>query len=277
MLLKTLGILLLAVGLRGDATWTEPFPPHQIMGNLYYVGSNALASFLITTPQGHILINSSMEASVPLIEKSVRQLGFRFEDIKILLISHAHYDHCAGSSLIKQKTRAKYMVMDADVPEVEDGGRSNFAYGTSREMWYPPTHVDRTLHDGDTVSLGGVVLTAHLTPGHTKGCTTWTLKVQQNGKSYDAVIVGGPNVNSGFKLVGNALYPNIAQDYAKGFRTLEALPCDIFLGAHGEFYGLLDKYPTRNFVDPQGYRAYVSDRKQAFEAELKRQRAVVTR
>lgn len=263
--------------------WVEPFPPHKIMGNVYYVGSKGLASFLITTPKGHILINSSLEASVPLIEKSVRQLGFRFEDLKILLISHAHWDHCAGSSLIKQKTHAAYMVMDADVPEVESGGRTDFQYGKAPDSLFAPTKIDRTLHDGDTVRLGGVILTAHLTPGHTKGCTTWTLQASDAGKTYNVVVVGSPNVNSGYKLVNNAAYPNIAEDYKRCFRVLESLPCDIFLGAHGEYYGLLAKYPRLNagqanpFIDPQGYRDYVAERKQAFETELRRQSVDATR
>ena len=269
--------LLLAPLLKADSTWTEPFPAHRIIGNVFYVGSAGLASFLITTPQGDILINSNLEASVPAIEKSVRDLGFRFEDIKILLISHAHYDHCAGSKLIQQRTHARYMVMDADVSEIEDGGRSDFAYGKSPDMLYPPTHVDRTLHDGSTVTLGGMVLTAHLTAGHTKGCTTWTMQVKDSGKVYNVVIVGSPNVNSGYKLVANRLYPQIADDYRNGFRTLEALPCDVFLGAHGEYYGLREKYAQlkteqRNpFIDPQGYRDYVADRKRAFEEELRHQ------
>jgi len=170
--------------------------------------------------------------------------------------------------------------MDADVMEIEDGGKSDFAYAKDPAAQYPPTHVDRTLHDGDTVALGGMILTAHLTPGHTKGCTTWTLDVADNGKSYHVVIVGSPNVNSGYKLVDNPLYPNIAQDFAKSFRTLEALPCDVFLGAHGEYYGLPAKYSKLKaggpnpFVDPDGYRDYIADRKQAFEAELNRQQAL---
>jgi metallo-beta-lactamase class B len=175
------------------------------------------------------------------------------------------------------------MVMDADVPEIEDGGRSNFQYGNSPQSLYPPTKVDRILHDGNTVELGGVVLTAHLTPGHTKGCTTWTLQVKQDEKTYNVVIVGSPNVNSGYKLVHNDLYPNIAQDYEKCFRTLESLPCDIFLGAHGEYYGLLTKYPQLQlgrpnpFIDPQGYRTYVENRRHAFEVELQKQSGPLTR
>ena len=257
--------------------WTTPFPPHRIIANVYYVGSKDLAAFLITTPQGHILINSNLAISAPQIRKSVEQLGFRFSDIKILLISHAHLDHCAGSALIKQLTGAKYMVMDADVPEIEDGGKNDFQYSKSRDMFYPPAKVDRILHDGDEVRLGGVVLVAHLTAGHTKGCTTWTLKVADNGKIYNVVIVGSPNVNPGYKLVNNAQYPQIAQDYEHTFRTLKALPCDVFLGAHGSYYGMTEKFAQMKngganpFIDPEGYKSYVADRERAFQEELKRQ------
>jgi metallo-beta-lactamase class B len=165
-----------------------------VAGNIYYVGSKGLATFLITSPEGHILINSNLESSVPQIRASVEKLGFSFSDVKILLISHAHWDHCAGSALVKQLTGAKYMVMDADVPEIEAGGKGNFQYGNTPGSLYKPTRVDRVLHDGDTVKLGESVLTARLTPGHTKGCTTWTMKVTDAGKTYNVVIMGSPNV-----------------------------------------------------------------------------------
>ncbi|HEY1730938.1 MAG TPA: subclass B3 metallo-beta-lactamase, partial [Terriglobales bacterium] len=214
-----------------------------------------------------------------LIRRSVEQLGFRFTDIKILLISHAHFDHCAGSALVKKLTHAKYMVMDADVRTVESGGRDDFAFGKSPSMYYPRTTVDRILHDGDEVRLGGTVLTAHLTAGHTKGCTTWTLPVRDRGKTYNVVIVGSPNVLSEYKLVKNPEYPQIAQDFAKQFQTLRSLPCDVFLGAHGSYYGLAEKYARLKagdalaFVDPAGYQAYVSDHQRAFEDDLKKQQA----
>src|ERR1043165_4930484 len=186
--------------------WTEAFPPFKIAGNLYYVGSKGLASYLITTPKGHILINSSLESSVPLIQDSITKLGFKVTDVKILLISHAHWDHDAGSAAIKKLTGASYMVMEGDVPVVESGGKTDFQYSTKPEWLYPPTKVDRVLHDRDEVKLGGTTPVAHLTPGHTKGCTTWTLKVKDGAKTYDAVIIGSPNVNPGYKLVGNTLY-----------------------------------------------------------------------
>ena len=266
-----------ALWAQNNPEWTEPFPPHKIIANLYYVGSKDLASFLITTPAGHILINSNLESSVPSIRQNVERLGFRFSDIKILLISHAHFDHCAGSALIKQLTGAKYMVMDGDVPVVEDGGRSDFHYSHSPAMFFKPAKVDRVLHDGDEVRLGNAVLTAHLTAGHTKGCTTWTLEVREGVTSYNVVIIGSPNVNPGYKLAHNSRYPQIAEDYEHGFQVLKSLPCDIFLGAHGSYYGMNAKFARATedkvnpFIDPRGYKQYVADRDQAFRAELARQ------
>jgi len=263
--------------------WTNPFPPYRIIGNIYYVGSQGLAVYLITTPQGNILINSNLEKSVPMIRENVEKLGFRFSDTKILLISHAHIDHCAGSAAIKELTGAKYMVMDADVPAVEDGGKINFGRGSKSNdpgtSQYQPAKVDRILHDGDEVRLGDTVLVAHLTPGHTKGTTTWTMKVADGGKTYNVVIVGSPNVNPGYKLVNNALYPQIASDYERMFRVLKSLPCDIFLGAHGDYYAMEAKYARMKaggpnpFIDPEGYKSYVAEREQTFRAELAKQTA----
>src|SRR5579864_6646532 len=259
--------------------WTNPFPPYRIIGNIYYVGSQGLASYLIATPQGNILINSNLEKSVPMIRESVEKLGFRFSDTKILLISHAHWDHCSGSAAVKELTGAKYMVMDADVPEIEAGGKGNFQYGDNPASRYQPTKVDRVLHDGDEVRLGDTVLTAHLTPGHTKGTTTWTMKVADAGKTYNVVIVGSPNVNAGYKLVNNALYPQIASDYERMWKVLKSLPCDVFLGAHGNYYGMEAKFAkvgksdTNPFIDPDGYRKYIDEREQTFRAELAKQTA----
>jgi metallo-beta-lactamase class B len=263
---------------QANADWTEPFPPFRIAGNLYYVGSKGLANYLITTPQGHILINSDLEANVPLIRASIEKLGFKFSDVRILLISHAHWDHDAGSAMIKQITGAAYMVMDADVPVVESGGKADFHYGHDSSSLYPPLKVDRMLHDGEEVKLGDAVLVAHLTPGHTKGCTTWTMKVTDAGKSYDAVIVGSPNVNPGYRLVNNAPYPRIAEDYARMFRVLKSLPCDLFLGAHGSYFGLEAKHARMKeggpnpFVDPDGYKKFVTQKEQDFRTELAKQK-----
>ncbi len=248
-----------------------------MIGNVYYVGSRGLASYLVTTPAGHILINSNLKNSIPLIRDSVEKLGFHFNDIKILLISHAHFDHDAGSAEILKLTGAKYMVMDADVSVVESGGKTDFQYGDDATLQYPAARVDRVLHDGDEVKLGDTTLTAHKTAGHTRGCTTWSLKVTDAGKTYDVVIVGSPNVNPGYKLVNNARYPEIADDYARGFRVLKSLPCDIFLGAHGSYFEMEAKYAklkdgvANPYIDPNGYKDYVADREQAYVSELQKQ------
>jgi metallo-beta-lactamase class B len=250
--------------------WNKPIRPFRIAGNLFYVGTNYLASYLITTPAGDILINPDYEESVPIIKRNIEALGFHFSDVKVILISHAHDDHAAGCALAKKLSGARLMVMDADVPEIEHGGAGDFQYS---QHW-TPVKVDRILHDSSQVQLGGATLTAHLTPGHTKGCTTWTVEVTDSGKTLHAVIVGSPNVNPGYKLVNNRQYPAIAADYEKCFRVLNALPCDLFLGAHGAYFGMDEKLArfkpgvTNPFIDPAGYRAYVSEREQAFRKEL---------
>ena len=262
-----------------NPSWVQPFPAFKIAGNLYYVGSQDLAAYLIVTPQGNILINSNLESSPPQIKRAIESLGFKYKDTKILLISHGHFDHCAGSAEIKRETGAKYEVMAQDVPVVESGGRNDFHYAHDKSMWFPAIKVDRVLHDGDTVSLGGVTLTGHLTAGHTKGTTTWTLGEQESGRALHVVIVGSPNVNPGYRLVGNREYPQIAVDYKDQFEVLAELPCDIFLGAHGGYFGLHEKYQRLKngdkdaFVDPAGYKAYIAERRQVFEAELHRQEA----
>jgi metallo-beta-lactamase class B len=280
MRIRILIFALLALTLRAhavDPTWTRAFPPFRIAGNLYYVGSEELAAFLITTPQGNILINSNLTSSPAQIRQSVEKLGFRWSDTKILLISHAHSDHAAGSAAILKQTGAKYEVMDGDIPAIESGGRSDFALGGDKQYWFAPAHVDRVLHDGDTVSLGGTVLTAHKTAGHTKGTVTWTMDVTEAGKPLHVVIVGSPNVLSSYKLVNNKAYPQIADDFRHQFEVLKSLPCDIFLGAHASYFGLKKKYARLQagdknaFVDPGGYKAFMEEKQHDFEADLQKQ------
>jgi metallo-beta-lactamase class B len=283
-------VLLLTVltggSLRGQSNpdWTTPLAPFRIAGNLYYVGSRDLASYLVVTPAGDILINANLATSPPQIRHSVEQLGFRFSDIKILLISHAHFDHAGGSARILRETHAKYMVMDGDVATVESGGRTDFAFGPRPQM--PAAHVDRVLHDGDQVRLGGTVLVAHKTPGHTPGCTTWTMVVNDNGTRRNVVIVGSWSVLSEYRLIATrtrpASYPGIAQDFSHTFDVLNSLPCDIFLGAHGSYFDMLAKLarlPTEGsavWIDPQGYKRAVAQARASFEADLGRQRAAAT-
>jgi metallo-beta-lactamase class B len=267
-------LVILASGLMAQSDWNDPFPPHRIADNLYYVGSKGLSTYLITTREGHILINSSFERTVPIIRANVEKLGFRFNDVKILLASHAHGDHVEGHALIKELTAAKVYVMQGDAKMIESGGAGQYLY---KEGW-KPVKVDRVLQDGDKVTLGEMTLTARLTPGHTRGCTTWTMQAKDGGKTYNVVIVGSPNVNPGYRVVNNADYPEIAADFAKTFQVLKSLPCDIFLGAHGNYYNMEAKYPKLKeggpnpFVDPEGYRAYINEREQYYLKTLNEQK-----
>ena len=280
-LLTLLAFTLLTLPLiaQQPSSWTTPLPPFRIAPNLYYVGSRDLASYLITTPQGDILINSDLPVSAPLIRHSVEQLGFHFSDIKILLISHAHSDHAGGSAAILKMTHAKYEVMDADASSIETGGKTDFAHFTP----WPAAHVDCILHDGSTVQLGGTTLTAHRTGGHTPGCTTWTTQVIENGKPLNVVIVCSVTALDEYHLIATpnhpAAYPGIAQDFTRTFNILAALPCDIFLSSHGSYFDLLNKYSRMQtegpsvWIDPTGYKKAIAQSRADFEADLNKQKA----
>ena len=244
-----------------------PFPPHKVIGNVYYVGTEQLASFLITTPEGHILVNSCYQSTVPVIRAAVEKLGFRFDDIRIVLGSHAHGDHMEGDALVKEFTAAQVMAMEQDVPALRamrPGGKAH--------------PVDRVLRDGEEVKLGGATLVAHRTGGHTRGCTTWSLKAEDAGRSYDVVIACSVGVNPGYVLVNNKDYPEIADDYVRSFKVLRSLPVDVFLGAHGAFYGLAEKHARLGsggpnpFIDPGGYKAYLDLQEKNFHARLEEQK-----
>jgi len=244
------------------------FPPHKIIGNIYYVGTVSLASFLIVTPQGNILVNSTYERNVPVIQKSVEQLGFKFSDIKILLGSHAHGDHMEGDALVKQLTGAQVMAMAEDVPALQammPGGK--------------PHPVDKILHDGEQVTLGGTTLVARLTPGHTRGDTTWTLKAQDGGKSYDVVIIGSLGVNPGIKLVNNPADPQIVEEFTRAFQVSRSLPCDVPLGSHPGMYNMKEKYAklkaggANPYIDPAGYKTELDIDEAMFHAVLVQQNA----
>jgi metallo-beta-lactamase class B len=272
-----LGIALAARAESFTAKWAQPVEPYRIAGNIYYVGSNELACFLVATPQGHILINTGYERMAPQLRASVKELGFRFEDIRYLLTGQAHDDHVAGFAAAREASGAKVLVMQGDDDIVEHGGRGDFRF--DGEMSWRGCPVDRVLHDGDTVSLGGTTLVAHLTPGHTKGCTTWTTTVTEKGRPLNVVIVGGVSVNPGVKLLHNARYPGIADDYARTFRILRALSCDIFLGSHGSYYSMAGKLARLRagaadnpFIDPAGYKQFIDESQARFERLLAAER-----
>jgi acetyl esterase/lipase len=270
MFLTTLALAVAAAG-QGPADWHEPFPAHKVIGNVYYVGTRDLATYLITTPEGHILINSGFDRTVPLIQRSVESLGFKMTDVKVLLASHAHSDHVAGLARLQKLTGARVSVMRGDDGVIASGGKGQYLYAADR---WDPCKVDRVLKDRDEVRLGGVTLVARLTPGHTRGCTTWTWKVEDGGKKYDVVVIGSPNVNPGFRLVNNKDYPEIADDFARTFEVLKSLRCDVFLGAHGGYYGMVERHAllgkgkANPFVNPEGYQQYVALKERAFRKTL---------
>ena len=256
----------------------KPFPPYQIAGNLYYVGTNDITSYLVTTPAGHIVINAGYEDTPDLIVESIKKLGFEPHDVKILLNSQAHFDHVAGMAELQHLTGAQVYSSIPEVDVLESGGKKDYRFGNY--YTYPPVKVARRLADGDKVTLGGVTLTAHVTGGHSIGCTTWTMQVADGGKRYDVVIVGGTAINPGVKLVNSPKYPRVADDFARTFQVLRSLKCDIFLGAHGGYYGMIEKYQRwkkgeqpNPFIDPAGYAAYIDRAERVFREQLARERA----
>ncbi|MGA3078595.1 MAG: subclass B3 metallo-beta-lactamase [Bryobacteraceae bacterium] len=251
----------------------SPFPAYRIMDNLYYVGTEDIASYLIVTPKGHFLLNSGYEDTPAIIRGSVEKLGFKITDVKILLNSQAHLDHVAGQAALQQITGAKIYSSEREVGVLQSGGKTDSRFG--REVTYPPVHVDHAVSDGERVTLGGVTLTAHLTLGHSIGCTTWTMQATDAGKIYDVVFVGGTAINPGVRLVNHPTYPGIGEDYKRTFQTLRSLKCDVFLGAHGGYYGMIEKFKRLEkgarpspFIDPQGYRAFVDAAEADFLAQL---------
>ncbi|HEX5720797.1 MAG TPA: subclass B3 metallo-beta-lactamase [Thermoanaerobaculia bacterium] len=254
-------------------SWNQPVEPFRIAGNLYYVGASDIASYLIATPEGHILLDGGFVETVPLIRESVKKLGFKIEDVKILLNTHAHYDHAGGLAELKKLTGARLHASKADAPALARGGKDDPLFGD--QFLFPPVKVDRLVKDGDTVTLGGSTLTARLTPGHTAGCTTWTMKVD----GLNAVIVCSTSVLPMMKLGAEPSYPGIAEDYARTFRTLRALPCDLFLAAHASFYNMKDKAELLKkegpnpFIDPDGYGAYLDRNEKVFRERLEKDRS----
>lgn len=257
--------------------WNHPFPPFRIAGNLYYVGTNEMALFLITTPAGHILLDSGFEGKVPQLRASVETLGFRFEDVKILLASHAHIDHVQGHARVRQLTGARVIASRDDAPVIASGGKGEWAYGDTYA--WTPCPVDELIDDGGRVELGGTTLVAHLTPGHTRGATTWTMTVEEDGRALAVVFFSSASLPPGARLIGNPNYPTVVQAYEGSFATWRRLPCDIFLGAHASFFDLQGKAKRlaagerpNPFIDPAGYAGTITEAERRFHAVLDSQR-----
>lgn len=262
-----------------NAEWRQPFPAFKLIGNVYWVGTYDLSTYLITTDAGHILINTGFVETVPEIEKGVEQLGFDLDDVEILTATHGHFDHVAGLAELKRLTGARLMMSEADAALLEDGGKSDFRFGDDPGTNFEPVQVDRRLKDQDTIALGGVTVTAHHHPGHTKGATSFTLTVREGGRDYRVVIANMGSINPGVTVSGMPKYPTIGEDYARTFAAQKALPVDVFLASHASQFGmhakyeLGDAYDPERFVDPEGYRAAVERLETIYREQLARERA----
>jgi len=284
MLLKTLQRLLLLSSLtlpmfaQQNPEWTKPFPPFKMIGNVYWVGTYDLSTYLITTSQGNILINTGFPETVPLIKSGIEQLGFKLSDTKILLSTHAHGDHVAGLAELKKQTGAQMMMMEPDAVLLEDGGKSDFRFGDDAAMRFTPVHVDRRLKNGDKIKLGDVEITALHHPGHTKGATSFLFTVRDGGKDYRVLIANMGSINPGVKVSGMAKYPNITQDYARTFHDQKELKIDVWLASHAaqirmhEKYKPGDPYNPERFVDPKGYLESVARLEKIYQEQLAKER-----
>lgn len=272
----------LLIGSQPDETsrsWNQPVEPFRILGNIYYVGASDVTAFLITSPKGHVVLDSGFAETVPQITRNIKKLGFDVDDVQILVNSHAHDDHGGGMALLKKATRAEFYASEEDAALFARGGKGDYALGD--RMPFTPVKADRIVHDHTQVAVGGnVMLIARLTPGHTKGCTTWTAVADEGGRKYDVVFPCSTTVLPDVSLTKNAAYPKIADDFTQSFRILKSLPCDVFLANHGSFFNLKEKMARlakgerpNPFIDPAGYRAYVERMEKAFLERLEKEKA----
>jgi metallo-beta-lactamase class B len=252
--------------------WEEPEEPTRIAGPIYFVGTKGLGAFLITTSEGHVLMNTGMPSSGPMMVDSIRKLGFRPEDIKLMINGHAHIDHAGAFAYFKQQFGAQMAVMKDDVPAMESGDLNDFKY--ANDFAYPAVKVDRVLRDGDIIKMGDVVLTAYHTPGHTRGATTWVTNILVDGKAYVVVFPDGAGFNPGYRLAKDPIYPGIESDFRRTHHFLEMLKPDIWLAQHNEYYDLEGKRKRaategiKAWIDPEGYRRFIAGKKRAFEDEV---------
>jgi metallo-beta-lactamase class B len=250
-------------------SWNQPVEPFRIAGNLYYVGATDITSYLITTPKGHIVLDGGFVETAPMIAANIRKLGFDVKDVKILLSSHAHYDHAGGLAELKRLTGATLYASAGDLPQLARGGLDDPQFGN--KFPFPPVFADRILRDGQKISLGGTTMVARITPGHTRGCTTWTMRAG----GYDVVFVGSPSVPGEYRLTDNRRYPDAVSDYRRQFATLESLNPDIFLASHGAFFDLEQKRAALGdtkvnpFVDREGYHQFVTAAERRFEDRVR--------
>ena len=259
--------------------WDEPAEPAKLVGPIHFVGTKGLGCYLITGSEGHVVLNTGMPGSGELIEKSITKLGFKPKDVKIILTGHAHIDHVGGHAHLKKVTGAKIAMMREEVELFESGGKLDFHYGTSKAFEFDPAKVDTVFRDEDEIKLGDITIQALLTPGHTKGSTTYVLKVVEDGKTYTVVFPDGTSVNPGYRVARNPSYKGIEEDFRRTFRTLAALKPDVWLTGHNDVHGLdaklarAAKAGVKAWVDPEGYRKWVAAKKEAFETVAEKERA----
>lgn len=262
--------LLVSLALAQDYTpanpeWNQPVPPVKLAANLYYVGASDVSSFLFTSDQGHVLLDSGFRETVPLIQANVEKLGFKMKDIKYLLVTQAHYDHAAGIAELKRITGAKLLLSPEDAKLASRGGKGDFAF--QDRLQFEPAQADRIIKDGETLTLGKTIqLRASITPGHTKGCTTWSAKVGDQ----TAVVVCGFTA-PGYRLKGNPHYTNIVADFESTFDTLEKMPCDIFLAAHASQFHLAEKRATGQYAKKGELAAEMKKARAVFREQLAKQ------
>lgn len=258
-----------------DRSWNQPIEPFKIAGNIYYVGANEITSYLITTPKGHILLDSGFKETVPLIRANVAKLGFKLDDIKLLINSQAHYDHAAGLADLKAETKAKLLASVEDAKLLARGGKDDPNFGD--RFLFDSVTADQTFADGWELKLGGTTMRANITAGHTPGCTTWTMNVNEGGKKLDVIFVCSTTA-PGYTLVNNPKYPDIAKDFAATFKKMRSFKVDVFLSAHASQFGMLEKLESLRktatpnpFIDPQGYARFVDQTERAFRDRLAEQ------
>ena len=252
--------------------WNKAVEPFRIVGNVYYVGASGVSSFLITTPGGHILLDTGFRETVPILKAGIAKLGFRFEDIRLLLISHAHYDHAGGIAEVKAATKGRLLANPREAGLLARGGKKDFAFGD--KFPFPPVVADGQFKDGEQVGLGGTLLTAHFTPGHTKGCTSYSARIREGNRLYEVVFPCSLTA-PGYRLAANTDYPEIVKDFEYSFAKLGSLPCDVFLGGHPWEFNMEAKRKllgagndTNPFVDPDGYKHWLEKSRAAFQKQL---------
>ena len=262
--------------------WRPPVPPRHLLANIHYVGAVGVSSFLITTPEGHVLLDTGFDDTVPLIQRSVEQLGFKLTDIKFIVSSHAHIDHVGGHARMKKLTGAKVIASAGDARALESGGEDDYIQWPKDTITYTPVKVDRVVADGERITLGGTTLTAHLTPGHTRGATTWTMEVNEGATVRHVVFFSSATINAGTRLLNNPLFPDFVEQFEATFAKLKALPCDIFFAPHGDQFGMagkfvrLDRGEKENpFIDPAGWTRLIVAAERAYRAQLSLERSLI--